>query len=95
MKRQDIALTSDQLIELVSLHETSKAIDGRTIFMSKTHFEGLYDALFGHGLVTWGRPPKGFSRTRFAGTKITKRGIKYLASHEGASDGVGAPVGGE
>lgn len=74
-------LTPKQLEELDALREINDELNGPSAMM-RFHWYGLYRPLVQQGLVTWGDPPKGFSRRWFAGTTITNKGRVALVARE-------------
>lgn len=65
------SLTTNDIEELAALSETNEAIKGPTFIMRKHWHESNYRSLVQQGLVQWGDPPAGFSKSRFAGIHIT------------------------
>ncbi len=75
------ALTSDQLAELAALAAVNLVL-GRKSFIHRSHWRSSYAALVRRGLVSWTSPPKGFSARRFAGTRITRKGLSLLRQED-------------
>lgn len=70
-------LTEYQRDELTALAHINLVL-GRKSFIMRCHWRQGYASLVRRGLVKWTSPPKGFDKRRFAGIKITAKGIATL-----------------
>ncbi len=74
-------LTAEHIEELDALAAINLAIGGPT-FISRCQWVPMYRALVRKGLVKWGDPPSGFTKTRFAGAEITQIGLRVRDLHK-------------
>ncbi len=72
-------LTNEEIAELRALAKTNDVVG--TSFLMRCHWhQSGYQKFARRGLVTWGDPPPGFDKRRFAGVTITLAGRSALDS---------------
>jgi len=74
-------LTSEERAELSALAKFNDAVSGPS-FIMRRHWRGDIGRLARRGLVKWGDPPKGFTKTKFAGVEITPAGRAALEAND-------------
>ena len=79
------AITHCLLAELAATAKTNATIKGPS-FMVRGHYKTLAP-LVRRGLMTWGDPPGGFTKARFAGVEVTDAGLSLIASYRAAVNG--------
>ena len=70
-------LTTDEICELDALDSINRVLR-RDSFIARHYWREGYSRLVRLGLVIWRDPPKGFSRRRFAGIRITAKGRRAI-----------------
>ena len=74
-------LTAYDLEELDALRWMNDTLKGPS-FQWRGNWHNGYARLVRRGLVSWGNPPAGFTKCRFAGTTITDKGRRVLEASE-------------
>lgn len=66
----------DELEALAWMNDTFKGPS----FQWRGNWRNGYASLVRRGLVTWGDPPRGFDKRRFAGAAVTAKGRAAIAA---------------
>lgn len=76
-------MSDQERAELDALRKINDALKGPS-FIMRWHWRGDIGRLARRGLVKWGEPPKGFTKSKFAGVEITDLGRRALdeATHD-------------
>lgn len=74
-------LTDEERDELAALARFNAALRG-PIFTDRSNWHGALGRLARRKLLTWGNPPSGFTKSKFAGIEITPAGRAALSSED-------------
>jgi len=74
-------LTAEQIEELRATALANDALGGPSFLVRSYYRDPVIGPLIRRGLIAWGEPPKGMTRSLVAGTTVTEKGRALLAQY--------------